>query len=176
MRSMWTTVLVPVVGLAMAISVSSSALAQQTVTVTIGPGRDEATGTGTATLTAMGSQTQVVLRVGSTNPDMPAHIHVDTCPGVGDVIFPLTNVRGGTSTTIINAPLSQVLAQGKSINLHRSASQIGVYVGCGTIVAAAAAQVPGALPRTGDVADIGLLATALGAGVVGVGYALRRRR
>jgi LPXTG-motif cell wall-anchored protein len=174
---MWIKVVVPVLGLLIAMSLSSSALAQQTISVTIGPGREEATGTGTATLTAMGNRTQVVLRVGTTNPDMPAHIHADPCPGVGDVIFPLTNVRNGTSTTMIDAPLADVLARGKSINLHRSASEIGVYVGCGNIVAAAAAaQVPGGLPRTGDLADIGLLAAALGAGLFGAGYVLRRRR
>lgn len=169
---------VPVLAVVMVLASSSSALAQQTISVTIGPGRDEASGTGTATLTAMGNQTQVVLRVSATNTDMLAHIHADTCPGVGEVVFPLTNVRNGTSTTMIDAPLSEVLARGKAINLHKSPQQAGVYVGCGNIIAAAgagAAQVPARLPATGDLGAIGSLLAAAGAGLLGVGYALRRR-
>jgi LPXTG-motif cell wall-anchored protein len=129
----------------------------------------------------MGSQTQVVVRVTTTNPEMIGHIHADVCPGVGAVVFPLTNIRGGTSTTMIDAPLSDVLAQGKSVNLHKAPDQSGVYVGCGTITAAqaaggGAAQVPRALPRTGDAASLAPLAAALGAGLLGLGYALRRHR
>jgi CHRD domain-containing protein len=172
----------PLVALLASLAVSvSSVSAQQAVTVQIGPGRDEASGTGTATLTAQGNQTQVVLRVATTNPEMLAHIHADACPGVGPIVFPLTNVRNGTSTTMIDAPLSQVMAQGKAINLHKSPDQAGIYVGCGDLSAAqaagggGAAQVPRALPRTGDLGSMAPLATAAGAGLLGFGLALRRR-
>jgi LPXTG-motif cell wall-anchored protein len=167
---------IPVLALLMAFLSFSSAAAQQSVSVTIGPGRDEPSGTGTATLTAQGAQTQVVIRVAATNPEMLAHIHEDVCPGVGAVIYPLTNVTNGTSTTMINAPLATVLATGRSINLHKSPSQGMIYVGCGNIAAAGAAQVPGALPRTGDVTLLGTLLAAAGAGLVGAGWAIRRRR
>jgi LPXTG-motif cell wall-anchored protein len=183
-------VFVPVLALMMLLASSSSAVAQQSVSITIGPGRDEASGTGTATLTAMGTQTQVVLRVASTNPDMLAHIHADVCPGVGAVVFPLTNVRGGTSTTMIAAPLAQVLAEGRSINLHRSMADSGVYVGCGNLAGAvagaggagaqqvpgAAVQMPRALPATGDLSWLGGLLGAAGAAAIGAGIGVRRWR
>ena len=127
----------PALGLVVMLLSWSSASAQQTVTVRIGPGRDENTGTGTATLTAMGQQTQVVVRVAATNREMLGHIHADVCPGVGPVVFPLTNPVNGVSTTVINQPLAQVLAQGKSINLHKSPQQGMIYVGCGNLAAAA---------------------------------------
>ena len=188
-----TRLLIPALALALlgALSVVSSSSAQQTVTVDLGPGRDEATGTGTATLTDMGGgQTQVVVNVAATNPDMPAHIHGDVCPGVGPVVFPLSNVQNGQSTTTINAPLSDILARGKAINLHKSSQQIGVYVACGDLAAAGApaapapapapavppAQMPGALPRTGDLGTVAPLLLAAGAGLVGAGYVLRRGR
>src|SRR6185436_1648394 len=149
-------VFVPVVSLLLLMASSSSAIAQQTISVTIGPGRDEGSGTGTATLTAMGNQTQVVLRVAGTNPEMLAHIHADACPGVGAVIFPLTNPVNGASTTVIDAPLSTVLAQGRSINLHKSPADSGIYVGCGNLAGAAAG--------------------AGGAALVGAGFGVRRWR
>jgi hypothetical protein len=161
---------------------SSSVVAQQSVSVTIGPGRDEGSGTGTATLTSMGGQTQVVLRVAATNPEMLAHIHADACPGVGAIVFPLTNVVNGTSTTMIDASLADVLAQGRSINLHKSPADSGIYVGCGNLAGAfagaggaGAAQVPRALPATGELAPVGGLVAAAGAALVGAGLAVRRR-
>lgn len=162
----------------MVLASSSSAAAQQTITVTLGPGRDEASGVGTATLTARGNQTIVVIRAAATNPEMLAHIHEDVCPGVGAVVFPLTNPVNGQSTTTIDAPLSQVLAQGKSINLHKSPSEGGIYVACGNLAAAAAggaAQVPSRLPATGDAGGVLPLMLLVGAGLLGAGLTLRRR-
>jgi hypothetical protein len=172
--------IVPALAVLLVLVTSPAVLAQQAVTVTIGPGRDEPTGTGTATLTAQGNQTVVVIRAASTNPEMLAHIHADACPGVGAVVFPLTNPVNGTSTTVIDAPLSQVLAQGKSINLHKSPSDSGIYVGCGNLAAAqaggGAAQVPARLPATGDLGLAVPVLVVLGAGLVGAGATLRRRR
>jgi LPXTG-motif cell wall-anchored protein len=165
-----------------ALAFASSASAQQaTVTVPLGPGRDEQDVNGTAALTDMGNgTTQVVIRVNPANPNMLAHIHSEACPGAGPVLFPLTNVQNGTSTTVVNAPLSDVLARGQSINLHKSPQLSDIYVSCGNFAAAqraggAATQVPGALPRTGDVGSLAPLLGALGAGLLGAGYALRRR-
>ncbi len=184
-------VFVPLLALLMLIASSSSAVAQQSVSVTIGPGRDEGTGTGTATLTAVGSQTRVVLTVARTNPEMLAHIHADACPGVGAVIFPLTNVVNGSSTTMIDAPLTDVLAQGRSINLHKSPADSGIYVGCGNLAGAfagaggagqvpaaagGAAQVPRALPATGDLGSLSGVLAAAGAALLGAGIGVRRWR
>ena len=120
-----------------------------------------------------------VIQVNPANPDMLAHIHTDTCPGAGPVAWPLTNVVNGQSTTDIDAPSADVLARGKSINLHKSPSDSGVYVGCGNLMAAGAggaAQVPARLPATGDLGAVAPLLSVLGAGLLGAGTALRRRR
>ena len=130
---------------------------EQTVTVTMGSGRD-ASQTGTATLTAQGSQTQVVvnIQVGAAGVGQPAHIHQGSCPGVGAVAFPLTNVVDGTSTTVVNATLDSLRTGGYSINIHQDETQagLGVYVSCGGIPAAtqatpAPAASPAAAPAAG---------------------------
>lgn len=114
--------------------------AQETVTITMGPGRD-ASQTGTATLTAQGNQTQVVINIqsGGAGVQQPAHIHQGSCPGVGAVAFPLTNVVDGTSTTMVNATLASLRTGSFSINVHRGTSQadLAIYVSCGNIPAAA---------------------------------------
>src|SRR5215208_6327335 len=108
------------VGLLATMALASTASAQQSITVQLGAGRDENSAPGTATLTDLGGgRTRVVVNVTTTNANMPGHLHVDACPGVGAVIFPLTNVVNGTSTTEINASLADVLARSKSINLHK---------------------------------------------------------
>ena len=139
---------------------SVSAKEGDTVTVTMGPGRD-ASQTGTATLTDMGSQTQVVLNIqpGPAGIEQPVHIHAGSCPGVGAVAFPLTNVVNGTSTTVVDATLDSLRTGGYSINAHQDGTQagLGVYVSCGAIPAAtqatptaAGAPAAGGPPVSGD--------------------------
>lgn len=163
--------LIPVLLLA----TSAVALAQQqTVTINIGPGKDEGSATGTATLTDLGGgKTRVEIKVAATNPNMPAHIHADVCPGVGPVVFPLTNVMNGQSVTELNASPAEIMAKGKAINLHKSPQEVPVYVGCGNLVAASAA--PAGLPKTGGpVLPLGAAALA-GLSLLGVGFWVRRR-
>jgi LPXTG-motif cell wall-anchored protein len=182
MRKLGLPISVLPVGLLLLLAVVSPASAQPgSVSVPLGAGRDEQNVNGSATLTDLGDgTTQVVIRVNPANPVMLAHIHVDTCPGAGAVQYPLTNVQNGTSTTVVDASLSDVLANGKSINLHKSPDDAGIYVSCGNFTAAAqagggAAQVPRALPRTGDLGSLAPVLGALGAGLAGAGYLLRRR-
>ncbi len=135
----------------LAVDHSSTVIAQETVTVNLGPGQGPAGGgdqTGTATLTAQGDQTQVVLDIepGPAAVEQPAHIHEGSCPGVGEVAFPLTNVVNGTSTTVVDASLEELQSGDFAINIHKSGDEIGVYVACGDILAAAA---PAAQPPTG---------------------------
>lgn len=131
-------------GMMASVSTASLATAQQSVTVQIGPGRDEASGIGMAELTAMGNQTQVVIMVAPANPNMPAHIHADACPAVGPVVFPLQNVQNGRSTTMIDAPLADVLARGRAINLHKGPQEAAIYTGCGNLEVAGAQTAPAA--------------------------------
>jgi hypothetical protein len=144
-----------------------------------GPGRD-ATQAGYVVFGNKGAQTRVslVMVPGAAGAAQPAHIHVDRCPGVGAVAFPLTNVVGGSSETMVNTTWAQLQSRQHSVNVHRSAAEVAVYTACVDIplaqqAAAPVAAAPTQLPRTGG-APLGLVAL-LGAGLAGLGTALRRR-
>jgi LPXTG-motif cell wall-anchored protein len=165
-------------------SASTAGAQGRTATVTLSPENNSGI-TGTATLTDMGNgETQVVVRITPTSGDHPAHIHSGNCgPTLGGVVYPLTNVQNGTSTTVVGTSLADVQTGGFAINLHESPTNIPLYVACGNIQAAAqvggggggAAQVPRALPRTGDLGSMAPLAAAVGSGLLGFGLVLRRR-
>ncbi|HXM19160.1 MAG TPA: hypothetical protein VN934_10205 [Candidatus Tumulicola sp.] len=89
--------------------------------------------TGKATLTAAGAKTKVVISIKGepAGASQPAHIHTGTCAKLGGVVYPLTNVVGGTSTTWVNASLSTIKSKGTAINLHQSAKNLAKYVACG---------------------------------------------
>ena len=180
-----TRVVVATLGLALVALMASASTAGaqgRSATVTLSPENNSGI-TGTATLTDMGNgQTQVVVRISPGAGNRPAHIHSGNCgPTLGAVVYPLTNVQNGTSTTQVATSLADVQTCGFAINLHESPENIPTYVACGNILQAAqaggggAAQVPRALPRTGDLGSMAPLASAVGAGLVGLGFALRRR-
>lgn len=137
---------------------TASAL-QETVTVALGPTEGPAGGgdqTGTATLTAAGDQTEVVVSIDPSpegaEVEQPAHIHAGTCgDNLGAVEYPLTNVVDGSSTTTVDASLASLQTGDFAINVHKSGEEIGVYVSCGNIPAAAAEEPEAAngLPSTG---------------------------
>ncbi len=90
---------------------------------------------GTATLTPLGNRTKVVLDLkGAVAPRQPAHIHegscakLDTSPAYG-----LSDVKSGTSTSIVDAKLSALRRGSFAINVHESADATGNYVACGEI-------------------------------------------
>lgn len=130
---------------------TASAL-QETVTVALGPAEGPDGGgdqTGTATLTAAGDQTEVVVSIDPSpegaDVEQPAHIHAGTCgDNLGGVEYPLTNVVDGSSTTTVDASLDSLQTGDFAINIHKSGEEIGVYVSCGNIPAAA-----NGLPDTG---------------------------
>jgi hypothetical protein len=103
---------------------------------------------GTATLTPVGTtQTRVVLTLQGSPADAnhPAHIHTSNCATIGGVVYPLTNVRNGTSETVINATIAQIRAAQHSLNVHKSPQEASVYVACGDLPTGAATG----MPRTG---------------------------
>ena len=128
---------------------------------------------GMVRLEAMGNQTKVTIDIkpGPAGVAQPAHIHEGTCANLNPrPAFPLQSVVDGKSETILDVPLSTIQATQHSVNVHKSAGEASIYVSCGEIATAAAAQ---ALPRTGGPA-LGLVVLA-GAALVGTGYALHRR-
>ena len=77
----------------------------------------------------------------------PIHIHSGTCDNLGDVVFPLTDVKLNTagesfgsvaipveeSETEVAVTLSDLLSSPHAINIHESADAIQNYIACGNI-------------------------------------------
>ena len=114
---------------------STQPVAQNTLTVTL----NELNGSGesgTATLSESNGQLKVSINLANAPADpQPAHIHQGTCANLNPApAYPLTNVVNGTSETTL--PLTMATLQGGqfAINVHKSATEVSVYVACGDIV------------------------------------------
>ncbi|MGC1381093.1 MAG: hypothetical protein WA814_08740 [Candidatus Baltobacteraceae bacterium] len=92
---------------------------------------------GTATLTQVGPDVNVVIALkGAPATAQPAHIHNGVCSDLGGVAYPLTNVVGGSSTTLVKGvTVASLTSQSQpfSINVHLSAAQLDKYVACGQL-------------------------------------------
>jgi hypothetical protein len=100
---------------------------------------------GFASLVAKGNRTQVSMNVLGVLGDNPTHIHQGTCSDLDpNPQFPLTNIvlpsstLTGTSDTLVDVPLEDLLSSPHLILIHKSQKDIGTYLACGNIV-------PGAL-------------------------------
>lgn len=107
-----------------------------TMNVTLAEVADSATKqTGTATITEKNGKVEVMVKVMpvQTAPQ-PAHIHVGSCPGVGAVAYPLTDLVNGTSTTLLDVTMADLKAKKPlAINIHKSADEVKVYTACGAL-------------------------------------------
>lgn len=84
----------------------------------------------------------------------PAHIHAGSCPDVGEVVAPLSELStsagmtGGSDTsmgemargipaeysfTTVDVPLDVIMDGEHAINIHESAENIGNYIACGDL-------------------------------------------
>lgn len=91
---------------------------------------------GTSTLKEENGKTTVTVSLIGFTDDVsqPAHIHIGSCPGVGAVKHPLTNVVNGTSVTELDATLSDINSQlPLAINIHKSAAEVTSYTACGKL-------------------------------------------
>lgn len=111
------------------------------VVLNLDKGRDGDQTPATAVLVAAGAKTDVYLSIkpAAAGVSQPVHIHEGSCPGVGAVKFPLTNIVDGKSKTTVDASLDDLLKGGYSINAHESTANAGKYVACGGVKAAASA-------------------------------------
>jgi Cu/Zn superoxide dismutase len=121
------------------LTAASLSAAAATSTLTVALSAQNGSGeVGTATLTQAGSDVKVVIAIKgapATTPQ-PAHIHDGTCANLKGVVYPLTNVVGGASTTVVKGvTIDKLLGGVYAINVHESADNLGKYVSCGNIVA-----------------------------------------
>lgn len=123
--------------------------------------------TGTTTLTqGSDGRTTVAITLAVAGPGgaevaQPAHIHSGSCPNPGAVVYPLTNVVNGKSTTVITASLASLLAAPMAVNVHKSAAESSVYTSCGNIVAQAVQATATAPAATATVAATAAATTAV---------------
>lgn len=91
---------------------------------------------GTATIKELDGKTVVSVEL-TGQPEgtiQPMHIHKGSCPGVGDVLYPLTNAVMGKSETTLEVTMDALLAQKPiAINVHKSTTQPKIYFSCGDI-------------------------------------------
>ena len=90
---------------------------------------------GTVTITPQGNKTQVVVQLkGAPATAQPAHVHAGSCANLDPKPkIPLQNVVNGTSTTVLDMPMSEVM--NGAINVHKSTDDIKTYVACGDLKA-----------------------------------------
>lgn len=180
-----------------ALALGSMSLAQESVEVTM----ESVTGSegpfqiGAATLTAVDGQTQVVINIEPSpegaDVEQPVHIHDGSCSELGTVVYPLSNVVDGSSTTTVDATLESLRTGDFAVNVHKSPDEAAVYVSCGDVPVASIAQpVPEDItpPSTGISGFsqeqssfsfmVGLAATMAMFGIasIGFGYAMVRIR
>jgi hypothetical protein len=107
--------------------------------------------TGTATLYEDGDQTIVELDLEGTGEDHPAHIHEGTCDDIApQPAYNLENVgEDGTSTSLVDAPLQELIDGDYVIDLHRAPNELGTLIACAAIEGSP--EVPGTGGQDGTV-------------------------
>ena len=89
---------------------------------------------GSAILTSDGTTTTVEIEISPISGEaQPIHIHVGKCEDVGSVLHALENVVNGSSTTIINTPLDEILSGDVLVNVHASYADVSNYTACGQL-------------------------------------------
>ncbi len=93
---------------------------------------------GTATISEMDGKVKVILNVqgAPAGVEQPAHIHKGACPTPGDVVYPLNSVVNGVSETVLDATVDALVGGlPLAVNVHKSQSEVNMYVACGDVVA-----------------------------------------
>jgi Cu/Zn superoxide dismutase len=124
----------------MTVAQISAGAATSTLTINLDE-QNKSGESGTATLTQAGANVNVVVALKGTpaGTPQPIHIHTGTCSDLGGVVYPLTSVAGGTSTTTVKGvTIDQLVAKPYAINVHMSAADLGKYVACGNLKVASA--------------------------------------
>ena len=107
------------------------------MTVTLAEQNDSGE-SGTAVLKEVDGQVMVTLSLTGApeGVSQPAHIHNGSCDNLGGIAYPLTNPMDGSSETMVDVTLDQLMSElPLVVNVHKSVSEAGVYVSCGDLYA-----------------------------------------
>ena len=123
--------MVAIVGVALVVVALRPATAGPTRTITLQTLNASGV-TGTVSFTDVDGRTRVDVTVDpADNPDMPAHIHPGTCDRLTpQPKYPLENVRAGSSTTVVPAPIDELFAGNLAVNVHKSNDDLKTYTAC----------------------------------------------
>jgi hypothetical protein len=90
---------------------------------------------GLATLTALEGKTRVVISMQSgPTTHQPVRIHAGTCTSLDPTpAYPLNDIVGGRSTTVVDVSLDALERKPYVINVHKSPRNLKIYVACGSI-------------------------------------------
>ncbi len=92
---------------------------------------------GSAQLTDQGDGTtkvELIMMNAPEGADQPAHIHKGTCTTLDpNPAYPLNDVKDGKSTTVIKVSLADLQEEKYAINVHKSMTEVAVYVSCGNL-------------------------------------------
>jgi hypothetical protein len=119
----------------LALAAFAPAAAQESVTIDLDELNDSGQ-SGTATLTEENGQTRVVIDINAPEEEdieQPAHIHAGTCDDLGGVEYPLDNVVDGSSETVVDVSLEDLMSGVYAVNVHLSTDEPGTWVACGNI-------------------------------------------
>jgi hypothetical protein len=111
----------------------------------MGPGRDADQSPGNVEMYEYPDFVGVFVRItpGPSGVLQPIDIHEGTCANLGDVAFPLRDVDGGVSHTILRGvALSDLQTGNSAIAVQRPEDEPDLFVACGDIPAAVAAEAP----------------------------------
>lgn len=105
--------------------------------VTVALSEQNASGeSGTATLMEVDEKVKVTLNLTGAPEGVtqPAHIHMGSCPDVGEVKYALNSPVNGVSETTLDVTLDQMKSElPLGINVHKSETEATTYVSCGDL-------------------------------------------
>ena len=89
---------------------------------------------GTATFVSDANTTTIEISVSpSSDAAQPIHIHSGVCTDVGPVLHSLQNVVKGSSITLIDSALTEIITHGALVNVHASYADASNYTACGQL-------------------------------------------
>lgn len=92
--------------------------------------------TGTAVLSDMNGQAKVVINTAGYDSPVaqPIHIHAGSCSQLGAVVYALSELKDGSSETLLNVSMDELLSKlPLAINGHKSADEAQIYTTCGDL-------------------------------------------